>query len=70
MMNLEDLEYDKFGDVKLESSVIFDHSRGTFEDLGDYLNTVEKEIATQLIRDGYLGTFDELLMTVRKLANE
>ena len=73
MMILEDLEYDEDGFILLttDKDMVFDRTSMTYGDYRHYhLTPVEKEIATQLINDAYYGTFDELIMTVRKLARE
>ena len=57
--------------LSADSDVILDRDHMKIYKLSDFqLDATEKEIATQLIRDGYYGTFDELIVTVKKLANE
>ena len=54
-----------------QKNIVLDRDGMVIRNINDHeLTDTEKEIATQLIRDGYYGTFDELITTVRKLANE
>jgi len=54
-----------------DNEAVLDREYMKVHKFSDYqLSNEEKEIATQLIRDAYLGTFDELIITVKKLANE
>lgn len=69
MRHIDDI--DKFGTfVRTDQDhIVLDRDYMKIRNLNEYgLTQSEKEIATQLIRDGYFGTFDELLDTVRRLA--
>lgn len=69
MRHIDDI--DKFGTfVRTDQDhIVLDRDYMKIRNLNEHgLTQSEKEIATQLIRDGYYGTFDELLDTVRRLA--
>lgn len=70
MMNLEDLDNNNLI-MSLDNDNVLDRDYMKVYKLTDFsLTDTEKEVATQLIRDGYLGTFDELILTVKRLSNE
>ena len=69
MRHIDDI--DKFGTfIRTDQDhIVLDRDYMKIRNLNEYgLTKSEKDIATQLIRDGYYGTFDELLETVRRLA--
>jgi hypothetical protein len=64
-------DIDKFGTFIRtdQDNIVLDRDIMKLRNLNEHgLTKSEKDIATQLIRDGYYGTFDELLETVRRLA--
>ena len=70
MMNLEDLDNNNLI-MSLDNDNVLDRDYMKVYKLTEFsLTDTEKEVATQLIRDGYLGTFDELILTVKRLSNE
>lgn len=69
MRHIDDI--DKFGTFIRtdQDNIVLDRDIMKLRNLNEHgLTKSEKDIATQLIRDGYYGTFDELLETVRRLA--
>jgi hypothetical protein len=69
VIHIDDI--DKFGTfIRTEQdNIVLDRDIMKLRNLNEHgLTKSEKDIATQLITDGYYGTFDELLETVRRLA--